>query len=175
MERTRYTFDYTDEEYKRIINGDILNPRGCEREILDLLIAGHTCHEIGRELGYSYRTIQRRRQSIYLKVDRFLSEDKVSIKKKTQLNSSYSVYVLVFPNHKIYVGQSRDPVARWHGGNGYVNNAAMHKDIKKYGWDNILKVIPYTNLTHSMSLKKEKELILLYKSYIKKYGYNAKV
>ena len=67
MERTRYTFNYKQPIYEYIINSDLLSERAHEKQILELIRKGYNCYEIGEETGYSERTIQRRRQSIYNK------------------------------------------------------------------------------------------------------------
>lgn len=67
MERIRYTFKYKPAIYNYIMNDNILNERNHEKDILELLVKGYTCEEIGEQIGYSYRTIQRRRRSIYNK------------------------------------------------------------------------------------------------------------
>ena len=67
MERIRYTFNYKPAVLTYLMNSDVLSDRAHEKKILDLIIQGYNCWEIGEQLGYSYRTIQRRRRSIYNK------------------------------------------------------------------------------------------------------------
>lgn len=45
----------------------ILNEYKQEKKILELLVKGYTCTEIGDKIGYSERTIKRRRKDIYEK------------------------------------------------------------------------------------------------------------
>lgn len=49
------------------------------------------------------------------------------------------IYVHLFPNDKVYVGQTRrQPIMRWgYNGEGYGNNTLVSKAIKKYGWVNV--------------------------------------
>ena len=85
----------------------------------------------------------------------------------------YKVYLLTFPNEKVYVGiTSQDEKTRWNNGEGYIENQVMYNDILKYGWINIKKNILYRDLTFEEAREKEKELIINYKSHLRKYGYN---
>lgn len=67
MSRIRYTFNYEPTHLQLIMESSILSERAHEKKILELILEGLNCHEIGEKVGYSYRTIQRRRQSIYEK------------------------------------------------------------------------------------------------------------
>lgn len=67
MERIRYTFEYKPAVYDYIMGSNLLSERAHEKKILDLIRQGRNCYEIAIEIGYSERTIQRRRQSIYEK------------------------------------------------------------------------------------------------------------
>ena len=49
------------------MKSDLLSERAHEKKILELILKGCSCYEIGEKTGYSERTIQRRRQSIYEK------------------------------------------------------------------------------------------------------------
>ena len=67
MEKIKYTFNYKPTFLKYIMESDVLSERAHEKKILELILKGYNCWEIGEQVGYSYRTIQRRRQSIYKK------------------------------------------------------------------------------------------------------------
>lgn len=67
MDKTQYTFRFKPLQLRLIMESNLLNDRGHEKQILDLLVKGYSCLEIGEQVGYSRRTIQRRRQSIYEK------------------------------------------------------------------------------------------------------------
>lgn len=67
MEKIRYTFNYKPPILDYIMKSNLLSDRAHEKKILELIIEGLTCFEIGEKTGYSERTIQRRRQSIYEK------------------------------------------------------------------------------------------------------------
>lgn len=86
---------------------------------------------------------------------------------------NYIVYMHYFPNKKRYIGITRRGAKkRWgKNGNGY-KGQVVYNAIKKYGWNNILHLIPYRNLTEEEAKAKEIELIAKYKTNDIKYGYN---
>jgi len=85
----------------------------------------------------------------------------------------YTVYKHTSPNGKVYIGITRlNPIKRWQNGRGYRRNEYFMNAIIKYGWDNIKHEILFTNLTEKEAWQKEKELISLYQSNNRKYGYN---
>lgn len=85
----------------------------------------------------------------------------------------YKVYKHTFPNQKVYIGITRQDVnRRWRNGNGYQSNIYLKNAIKKYGWENIKHEILFENLTKNEAESKEIELISLYQSTNRKYGYN---
>ena len=83
------------------------------------------------------------------------------------------VYKHIFPNGKVYIGQTKflDYERRWAGGYGYINQP-LFKEIKKYGWDNIKHEILFNNGIESNELRIESYYIKLYKSDNPEYGYN---
>lgn len=90
----------------------------------------------------------------------------------------YTLYKLIFPNGKVYIGQTINFTKRMRGHkndsnnlnrikkNCYVNNA-----IRKFGWDNVDKVIILTCLEDKID-SLEKEYISKYNSTNRDYGYN---
>lgn len=90
---------------------------------------------------------------------------------KIKVIDSYSVYKHTTPNNKVYIGiTSVDVKQRWR--NGYKHNAYFSNAIQKYGWDNIKHEILFNGLTKEEACQKEIELIALYKSNQKGFGYN---
>ena len=87
---------------------------------------------------------------------------------------SYLVYKHTTPNGKVYIGiTSKTTKERWrNNGTGYHHNNHWQSAIKKYGWENINHEILLENLTKEEAEKKEIELISLYKSNQREYGYN---
>ena len=173
----QYTFDYTRNQLIDIVDNYVFNEQKNEKEIFKLLIQGYTCEQISKIVSSSPSTIKRRRAQLFYKLDKFLQERGEINLNKIKTNDArnpvrYSVYVLIFPNHKMYVGQTQNVKQRWSNGNGYRDNKRMYKDIVRYGWNSILKNIVYTDLSYTQSIYKEKELTLLYKTYIPKLGYN---
>lgn len=84
------------------------------------------------------------------------------------------VYKHTFPNGKIYIGITSldDPAQRWKNGQGYNRNNAMRSAIKKYGWNNIKHDIVFRNVSREDACRFEQELISLYQSNDRRYGYN---
>ena len=87
----------------------------------------------------------------------------------------YTVYKHVSPSGKIYIGITSQSVnRRWSNGNGYRRNEYFYRAILKYGWDNFKHEILFTGLTKEQAEAKEIELIKLYKSTDKHFGYNLR-
>lgn len=91
------------------------------------------------------------------------------------MNNNYSVYKLVFPDGKLYIGATRQDVKkRWRGGQGYKNQSRLYMAIQSVGWKSVDKVIVATELSHDAAMKLEKELIATNKTQDARYGYNTK-
>lgn len=81
--------------------------------------------------------------------------------------NTYTVYKHTSPSGKVYIGiTNRDPIKRW-GQNGmyYKGSHKFYNAILKYGWDNIIHEILYTNLSEKEAKSKEVELISHYKAF----------
>lgn len=197
MIRNVYYFDYSPEAYNYIMSSKIL--RQSEKNILNDIINGKTVRELALKYKCSEMTICRKRKKIYdktkcliyyngpvEKIDEYYKnqienniENKLKIygdeefKVVKEDTSLYKVYLLTFPNNKVYIGiTSQLEKNRWRNGDGYIDNEVMYNDILKYGWINIKKNILYKDLSFEKAREKEKELIINYKSHLKKYGYN---
>ena len=93
---------------------------------------------------------------------------------------NYSVYRHTFPNGKVYIGITKqNPVKRWNNGNGYLGKVnekykqpKIANAIVKYGWENIKHEILHYGLSKEEAEEKEIELIAIYKSNNKEFGYN---
>ena len=60
----------------------------------------------------------------------------------------YCVYCLLFPNKKRYIGLTgQKPEYRWNNGEGYCYQTFVDNAIKKYGWNNIERIILKDELT----------------------------
>lgn len=87
--------------------------------------------------------------------------------------NSWCVYVHTAPNGKVYVGiTSQRPKLRWQNGKGYKTNKHFTSAINKYGWDNFTHEVIADGYTQEQAEQKERELITLYNSANKLYGYN---
>ena len=89
-------------------------------------------------------------------------------------NGTYCVYIHTFPNGKVYVGITGDPLhRRWKSdGYGYHSQRLIYNAIKKYGWDNIEHEIVASNLTKEEACNFEMILIRAFNSTDHRLGYN---
>lgn len=79
----------------------------------------------------------------------------------------------VSPSKKYYIGITSQAVnKRWKNGKGYKSSPYFYNAIQKYGWNNFEHNILFTDLNEEEAKLKEKELIKLYKSNIREFGYN---
>ena len=89
------------------------------------------------------------------------------------MNERWCVYKHQTPSGKVYIGiTSQKAENRWGHGNGYRRNNYFYSAIKKYGWENITHEVLFEDLDKQSAELKEVELIALYKSNDKRYGYN---
>lgn len=72
MKTFQYTYNYKPAIYDYIMRDLILNEEKKEKQILELLVKGKTCTQIAQEVGYSERTIQSRRKSLYEKTKDYM-------------------------------------------------------------------------------------------------------
>lgn len=68
MKTFQYQFNYVPEVYNYIMRNIYLSEDKREKEILELCRMGKNCAEIAERVGFSERTIQRRRQEINNKI-----------------------------------------------------------------------------------------------------------
>ena len=88
---------------------------------------------------------------------------------------SFTLYVHIVPNGKLYIGITCKPtLKRWGSkGQGYKTQQLFWRAIEKYGWDNIQHIILMENLSEEVACECEKYLITKYQSYDSAYGYNV--
>lgn len=90
-----------------------------------------------------------------------------------RFEKTYKVYKHIFPNGKVYVGITSQPLnCRWRSGKGYKNNPYMTRAIEKYGWDNVHHFVLKGDFIKDEANAKEKELIQKYCSNNPLFGYN---
>lgn len=88
------------------------------------------------------------------------------------MSKSNCVYIHIFPNGKVYIGQTKQTTAqRWIRGKGY-KGQLVERAIKKYGWDNIEHKVLYSGLTEEEANEVEIRLISEYNSTDENFGYN---
>lgn len=86
---------------------------------------------------------------------------------------SYCVYRHTAPNGKVYIGvTSQKPHKRWDYGHGYRSNKHFWNAIQKYGWSNMKHDVLFEGLSRREAACVEIELIALYRSYDRRFGYN---
>ena len=86
---------------------------------------------------------------------------------------SYTVYMHIAPNGKVYIGITSQPVkTRWKSGHGYRSNDHFFKAIKKYGWKNFEHKILFEKLEKEVAESIEIQLIRDFKSTNPMFGYN---
>ena len=189
--RERMYFDFSPIAYKFILESNILRQR--EKDMFVDFVEGMSMNELTKKYKYCERTIWTRKKEIYEKtkclcyytpnmgdINTYYAENKTILREYNDDlkivnidNDLYKVYLLTFPNNKVYVGiTSNAEKTRWSNGNGYNQNENMYADILKYGWANIKKNILYKDLLFDEAREKEKELIIHYRIHLKKYGYN---
>jgi group I intron endonuclease len=78
----------------------------------------------------------------------------------------YTIYAHINKcNGKTYIGQTCQSLERrWRKGDGYSNNVYFKRALDKYGWDNFLHLILYSNLSKEQANQLEITLIQYYKS-----------
>lgn len=91
------------------------------------------------------------------------------------MENTYTVYVHISPSRKRYVGiTSCDVKIRWgKNGYGYRDSVVIKNAIQKYGWNNFEHYILFENVSEKFAKNKEIELILLWKTYDRNFGYNV--
>lgn len=90
----------------------------------------------------------------------------------------YFVYEHVTPSNKVYIGiTNQNPERRWRNGEGYKPRESREtpfwRAIKKYGWDNIRHIVVAEGLTKNEACELEKNLIALFRTNDRRYGYNV--
>lgn len=85
--------------------------------------------------------------------------------KNTSEVTNWALYRHISPSGRIYIGiTSKEVNRRWRYGTGYSNCILFQNAIDKYGWNNIIHEILFTNLTEERAKNLEKNLIRHYKN-----------
>ena len=89
---------------------------------------------------------------------------------------SHFVYVHTSPEGKKYVGHGKGkPNNRWDSGYGYKNMPELMEDIKKYGWENVIKIRCMENILEESAIRLEQFLIRINRTTDPERGYNKSV
>lgn len=73
MNKGNYKFKFHDVMLDHVLKSPyILNNEKKEKDILKLILKGKNCMQIAEKIGYSERTIQRRRKTIYEKTLQYM-------------------------------------------------------------------------------------------------------
>lgn len=77
-------------------------------------------------------------------------------------------------NDKKYVGITSKPKPehRWNSGRGYTENPHFYSAIQKYGWDGFEHIILAVGLDEEWAKSAERNLIKMWKTQDRRYGYN---
>ena len=87
--------------------------------------------------------------------------------------TSYIVYKHTAPNGKCYIGMTKQSAEkRWQNGLGYRTQIRFYRAIQKYGWESFVHEVLHTGLSFEEAERIERELIALYNSSDKNFGYN---
>lgn len=92
-------------------------------------------------------------------------------------SNTFAVYCHYFPNGKVYVGLSChcDNIEEkrfGHDGCKYKKQPLVYRAIQKYGWNNIQHEVIAKYISRESAVNIEKDLIALYRSNERQYGYN---
>lgn len=160
MKHLEYSFNYLDNEYNLIMASTTLTNK--EKECFKYLVKGIKSNEIALKLKCSVPTVWNKRKSIYNKLKKMQIPQ---LNEKELPKITLSVYMLIFPNGKVYIGKATNPKKRWKNGKGYIDNKEMYEDIVKYGWESIEKKILYSELPIDEAKIKENETIVIYDTF----------
>ena len=62
--------------------------------------------------------------------------NRIRIHKRINKRNIYRIYRLIFPNRKMYIGQTKQSLgSRWNNGNRYSYNTNLYADICRYGYN----------------------------------------
>ena len=83
----------------------------------------------------------------------------------------WKIYKHTFPNEKVYIGQTNQPLQkRFKNGEGYALCPLIHKAILKYGWINFRQEVLFTTDNKDLAGEMEEFFIKFYNTT--KKGYN---
>lgn len=157
------------EIYQYVLDTLYFNNAKKERDIFIMWHDGENNCAIARRLHISEGTVRNRKKELNEKINDLLNDSSLAKVK-------YKVYMLKFPNGKLYIGRTKNTDTRWsNNGKYYITNIEMFDDIIKYGWDNVEKIILKDNITYKESYEYERQYILEYNTISPYVGYNKTI
>ncbi len=98
------------------------------------------------------------------------------IPKSHEDEEHYSVYQLIFPDNKMYVGKSGVPLEkRWDSGYGYRRMPELFAAIQACGWENVIKIRCMENILEESASAMEQYLIAVNHTTDPAHGYNKSI
>ena len=88
------------------------------------------------------------------------------------MERNYSVYRLIFPDGKLYFGQTKDIKTRWKSVHMYKGTTFLYDNLLRVGWNNVKKEVIADHLSCEDSRKLEGWLIERYDTTNPENGYN---
>ena len=160
-----YNFAINRKEKDEILDNVAFTKR--QRDIFLKLVEGLKNTQIPKYVNCSLRTVQYEIKRIEKKIDDYKNE---------QAETSYFVYVHIFPNGKKYVGMTDYVPKRWGNcGLPYASNIKMYEDIIQYGWENIQHEIILETQHRYKAKQLESKLIQIFDLTNDKNGYNKRL
>ncbi len=90
-----------------------------------------------------------------------------------EARAHHSVYQLVFPNGKMYVGRTSGKLEdRWNNGNGYYHDKELYAAIKEFGWESVVKIRCIEDFPEECAIALEEYLIEANHTTDPSRGYN---
>lgn len=87
---------------------------------------------------------------------------------------TYTVYVHIFPNDKLYIGiTSRLPEVRWGEYGEKYTCKNIRSAIQHYGWQNVRHIILFEGISEELACIIEEYLIAKYHTTDRRFGYNS--
>lgn len=169
-------FSNLSNEVKLILLKELPFTDETEKTIFTLLLIGNTSSKIANRLKLNIKDVLFDRKNLFKKIQLVESAYLIPMNntqiETDQNDNGYCVYKLTLPNNKIYIGIGTNMESDWCNIEYYNDNQRLYRDMKKFGFDNINQEIIYSGMTYVQARKKERKLVLEYKSYSSKFGYN---
>ena len=134
-------------------------------------------HVVFRD-GLCIEEAQELERRLILKIESYKPEIGYNrhIPKEEILRSHYSVYMLIFPDQKKYVGRTGRPFEkRWDNGYGFQHEKELYAAIRECGWENVIKLRCLEDVPEESAIAFEEFLIRVNHTTDPSRGYNKSV